>query len=281
MQPQRITHHSLRLCEEVGANDMLLACRVLPAGREGTSVFARTLDHGEEDSGEPVIIYPGETLVFRPGEFRVFLQDVDEQSPPGPVGYAPISNTIWTWFRVPPQSSATRFRLLSAAARRLDSAHALCVATLLSLRIPPNTPFLQTRSQFFEAWGHAELMCISLNRALSILDDIRCRFPAEEAFPESVSHLRSTITALRNAFEHIEDRALGNVRGEVHPDALSVFDQQELFSHGVLRYGDHSLSVATQVIPLLTDSRRYLFAAIAAEGTKKFNTEPIYAPFGD
>jgi hypothetical protein len=41
--------------------------------------------------------------------------------------------------------------------------------------------------------------------------------------PTSISSSQESLTAIRNAYEHIEDRALGQVNKKPHPEALTIF----------------------------------------------------------
>ena len=49
--PVEIRFLSTNVTPEVGANDGLVAVRVIPAGRDGTKVYGRTLKPGEVDPG--------------------------------------------------------------------------------------------------------------------------------------------------------------------------------------------------------------------------------------
>jgi hypothetical protein len=259
------------LTSEVGANDALLGVRVVPNGRDGTKVFGRTLAEGESDSGEPVSFYPyaGEELHFPPGSVRVSLRDVDREGQPGPDGYSPVSNTLWTWlfFGAPPDP--TIFRFLFAAARRLDTAHSLCANVLDALTDRPE-PFIKARQRLFGALGLAELMCVALGRAIDMLRDIPSQFGMQVTLHNSISTLSPALLEIRNAFEHIEDRALGNVRGKPHPDALSIFDQRDFVASGVLRYASYSLDMKSDVLPMLIESRRTILElAVATAGAAR------------
>lgn len=99
--PVEIRFLSVNVTPDVGANDSLVAVRVVPAGRDGTKVYGRTLKPGEVDLGTPVTYdpYAGEKLHFGPGSVQITIQDVDRMAKPGPDGYATISNTVWTWFK--------------------------------------------------------------------------------------------------------------------------------------------------------------------------------------
>ena len=115
----------------MGANDTPIGVRVVPAGRDGNKVFGRTLAYDEVDSGEAVTVYPGEELHFPPGSVQMFLRDIDRESKPEPDGYTAVSNTIWTWLSFGAPPDPTLFRLLFAAVRRLDTAHALYAAEIV------------------------------------------------------------------------------------------------------------------------------------------------------
>ena len=166
---------SFNLTSEVGADDILVGVRVVPAGRDGSTVLGRTLGYDETDAGEAITVRPGETLHFPPGSIRVFLRDIDRESKPSSDGYAAIANTIWTWVQVGSPPDPVLFRLLFATARRLDTAHALCAAALRALS-GPDEPFIKARARIFESLGHAELMCVALNRAIDMYGRIASEF---------------------------------------------------------------------------------------------------------
>jgi hypothetical protein len=174
-----------------------------------------------------------------------------------------VSNTLWTWlvFGAPPDPAF--FRFLFAAARRLDSAHSLCTDVLGALTDRPE-PFIKARQRLFAALGFAELMCVALGRAIDMLRSVPSQFSVPMPLPGNVSTLIPALREIRNAFEHIEDRALGNVHGKPHADALSIFDQRDLISSGVLRYASHSLNLRSEVLPMLVESRRLVLEVAAA-----------------
>jgi hypothetical protein len=76
--PVEVRFLSTNVTPEVGANDGLVAVRVVPAGRDGTKVYGRTLKSGEIDPGVPVTYdpYAGEELHFRPGSIQILIGDV-------------------------------------------------------------------------------------------------------------------------------------------------------------------------------------------------------------
>ena len=79
---------------------------------------------------------------------------------------------------------------------------------------------------------------------------------------------------MRNAFEHIDERAQGNAMKEEHSDAMTVFDQSNFFSSGILTYAGHSLDISREAVPAMVAGRQYIVAAAAAAGsTKTINGE--------
>ena len=218
LKPHAIRYLGVSLTPEVGANDALIGVRVVPAGRDGNKVFGRTLADGEPDSGEPVTFFPyaGEELHFPPGSVRIFLRDLDEGNLPGPDGYAPVSNTLWTWLIVAAPPDPTLFRFLFAAAQRLDTAHSLCVDVIGALT-DRQEPFIKARQRLFGALGLAELMCVALWRTLDMLQTIPAQFSVPVTLSTAVTAAFPALREIRNAFEHIEDRALGKVSHKARP----------------------------------------------------------------
>jgi len=163
--PTKVRFLSTNVTPEVGANDGLVAVRVVPAGRDGTSVYGRTLKPGEVDPGIPVTYdpYAGEELHFRPGSVQIAIQDVDRMTKPGPDGYATISNTMWTWLIVGGPTDPTLFRFLLAASRRLDTAHSLYTQVEAALG-SISGPYPNQREQAFAALGLSEVLCVALGK---------------------------------------------------------------------------------------------------------------------
>ena len=62
---------------------------------------------------------------------------------------------------------------------------------------------------------------------------------------------------MRNAFEHIGDRAQGKVnRTKIsHKDAWSIFNQPDFIALSVLRYKEHSLNFDEDALGALLDCR--------------------------
>ena len=275
MSIKPVTYISINLGTEPDPFGFLVGVRVLPAGRNGSTVFGRTLKHGESDSGEGIVLEQGEQLVFPSGSVQVTIHDVDRSNRPGPTGYAAIANSIWTWLNIPPYPNVELFNYLFAVARRLDSAHSLCVNALGRINAPQQDPSVNPKAQLFGALGDADLMCVALSRAYRMIKDIPGRFAVAAVVPHEVSILPA-LQDIRDAFEHIDERAMGAARRQQPQDALSIFGQADFFTSGILRYGNHSLDLRTQVMPALVAARKFVFdVASEKAGASKMPNVPI------
>jgi hypothetical protein len=76
--------------------------------------------------------------------------------------------------------------------------------------------------------------------------------------PTNISKSIQVVSEIRNAQEHIEDRALGRVRQRPDPQALTIFDYRRLLDDDEVVYAGHSLNLANEVPTLLLDARQYV-----------------------
>ena len=272
-----ITYISFNLGSDADVDSQLMVgIRVISTGRDGSTVLARTLNYGELDSGDGIILQHGERLLFPPGSVKVTIQDIDGGNTADSDGYVVIANTVWTWLQIGPSLDQNVFNYLFAAARRLDSAHALCASTMGEFDNPPDELFIKSRARIFRALGNAELMCIALNRADRMIKNIAAKWLVETTVPDEVGTILPALTAIRDAFEHIDERAMGNARHEQQTGALSIVNQIEFVTSGILRYANYSLDLRSQVIPALIASRKFILdVAIEKGGRAKTVNVPI------
>ena len=204
------------------------------------------------------------------------MADVDRYSKPEADGYAPVTNTVWSWLAIPPLVQDQTFvNYLLAASRRLDTAYTHCANALRVLTDPPNDVGFRAREARFNALGDAESMCVALSRAVRMIARAPETISTPIVVPEDVSAIEDALLAIRDAFEHIDERALGKARKENSTDALSVFDQSDFFTAGVLRYAEHSLDVRREAVPALVAGRRFIIEAATRAGLRKTITQPI------
>ena len=275
-----ISYISINLGPNIGANDAIVGVRVVPEGRIDNVIYGRTLNPGEPDTGQAIIVERGNKLVFKVGRVKISLADVDRYSDPEPDGYLPLANTVWTWLQIPPFPEESFFRFVFAAARRLDVAHSLYRDALRDLVSHPNEPFIKSRTRIFGALGNVALMCIALGRVVRMTLDLNSRFNLNTAVPRELIDIGGKLQAIRNAFEHIDERAIGRAHQESPNDARSIFNQEDLLTSLTVRYAEHSLNLKTQVIPVLTAGRRFIYESISETGSSKTVTTPIeFGPF--
>ena len=105
-----------------------------------------------------------------------------------------------------------------------------------------------------------------------MLNAMQRLFGIKTATPRELSTRREAIVQIRNAFEHIEDRAFGKAYGKPDGNALSIFDQPDFISNAVLRYRQHTLALRTDVVPILISARRFILdVAVEKQGSTRYN----------
>ena len=254
--------------------EFLTAGRIVPVRREGNKVFARTLRHGEVDTGESVTVQAGEQLVFEPGALSIDSRQIDAQSPKGLGDYAPVANTVWTWYRIAPEKLGF-FLFIFSLARRIDAAHALWALAIQARNKAREEGGIPRRSGFFNELATAEVAIIALHRGIDMVYSLIETFSLELAVPENVRNIRTAVAEIRHAFEHIDERAQGKPGRfqKPHPDALSIFNQPDFFGTSILRYKEHSLNFEDDVISALLDCREFIMAAIDARAAQSASNE--------
>ncbi|MDL5055394.1 hypothetical protein QQ056_17835 [Oscillatoria laete-virens NRMC-F 0139] len=262
---------SVHTTGEVGRkDDILMWVRVVPDGREGNTVYGRTLRPDEPDTGLAVQCRPGEHFALKPGALTYSVDNTDTSvATQFSNGYASITNTIWTWLTFYPTIESKPLpdeipRFLLSAARRLDASHESFL--LLHNKIENLKTVecgIKQRNLAFEIMGFVEIAIVAMNRALEMALQLHERYSLEASFPLSVRNKIPSLREMRNAYEHIEDRALGYVRGKPHIDAISIFNRERLYTEGIATYGNHELDIYNEAIQLLIDTRQYLKEATA------------------
>jgi hypothetical protein len=261
---QRI--EAIGLCEtaEVGRRDDLLTwLRIVPDGREGSTVYGRTLRYGEHDTGEAVHLRPGDAFSLRPDALMLELEAIDEQVAVSfDDGYRTITNTVWTWLAIGPDRSEEDARFLLAAARRLDACYRMISIVRVKLgELEDTQDAIPQRNLVYEIIGLVEMAVIAMNRALNMASQIGAHLTLCVPLPTLIAEKLPALKEIRNAYEHIEDRARGLVRGKPHPDALSIFNFERLFREQVVVYSSNELNLQGEATDLLVSARRYLKVA--------------------
>jgi hypothetical protein len=263
-----ISHLGFHATGEVGNNaDLVHSARVVPVRREGNLVYARTLKRGEPDDGRRVHVRPGDSVTFEEGSITAELDAIDDREQATESGYAPLTSVLSAWFsfgREHWDDNAVRYVL--AAARRLDMANEMFIK-VREIEAEINAgdlPGPQLRRRVFLIVGCIELAVISLGRAIMMILSAPERLRVVVPIPEEITRSYPAINAIRNAYEHIEDRAFGTVHGSASPQALSIFNYDTLFREDVIVYGPHTLDLTQQVETVLIEARATLKAMVAA-----------------
>jgi hypothetical protein len=253
---------------EVGCKeDLLTGVRVVPDGRNGSTVYGRTLRSDEPDTGLAPQLRPGDNFAFRAGSLVLSVDNVDiSAATKFEDGYSSIANTVYTWLSLYPNLNSKIIRkevsyLLLSVARRLDARPEVFSLLHSKLKERETVEYgIRQRNLIFEIRGLVEIAIVAMNRAFQMADRLGNRFSLSTPFPTSVKDKLVAIKNMRDAYEHIDNRAFGLVgqKSKPHPDALSVFNFERLFQEGIATYGSYGLDIYNEAIQLLVDTRQYL-----------------------
>ena len=250
--------------------DFLFGGRIVPVKREGNSVYVRTLRRGEEDTGEGVHLGLGDQLIFLPGALEIHSLDIDESdNPKGHGGYRPVANTVWTWHEIATEQLGFSLFLVSLA-RRTDAAHALWALAIQARDKARDDGGISQRQGHSKELAAAEMAIIALGRCYRMVCGLIKNHCPELQVPDSVTKTLEAVQEMRNAFEHIDERAEGKVdRKKVHSDAFTIFNQTDFVESSILRYKAHELNFESDVITALVDCRELIMDAIDARTKQK------------
>lgn len=272
---EAISHVGLHTTSQPGdMTGFVISMRAVPVRREGNVVYCRTLRRGEEDEGKRVHVRPGDSVTFEAGAVTIELDHIDSQEKPTASGYVPLTPVLWAWLMVGAADSdearATRIRYLLAAARRLDAVNSLVV--LIEERraeLAGEPTFGPTiRRALFDLIGQVEIAVVALGRVVDMILGASDRIGTTTAVPNAIADAAAAVKAIRDAYEHVEERALGHVRRRPHPIALTIFDHRDLIQNDRIIYGDHKLDLSSQLPTLLREAREFIKSA-ASDGNNQ------------
>jgi hypothetical protein len=252
---------SLNTTPDVGDTaGCLFSLRVVFLRREPGKVFVRTLRLGEPDDGRRVFVAPGEDLIVE--QIQAELAYIDTLEEPTASGYIPLTPTLAIWYSIGDREGereAARARYLLAAARRLDAANLDAISAVESYQALDDSmagPVL--RRTAFELLSRTETLIVALGRVIDIVMRAAADISATVEVPAALADRAAAVRALRNAVEHIEDRALGRVNRSPDPVALTLFDQSRLMTEGSIVYAAYELNLTSDVPELISASRKFL-----------------------
>jgi hypothetical protein len=123
------------------------------------------------------------------------------------------------------------------------------------------------------AVGDAELGVVAFGRAADMAAKLQEKLGLQASLAaESVATL-AELKPFRDAYEHIEERALGQVWGKPHPDARSAFDHDSLFLHRRVEYAG-SVVTLDALARLAADVRSVLKKAAGESLEPPSTTDP-------
>ena len=246
----------------------LLSARIVPVRREGNKVFVRTLRHDEEDTGEGVDIRAGDNLIFAAGDLTINSRQMDAQSKQGLGGYAPVANTVWTWYQIIGEEAGF-FIYFFALARRTDAAHALWALAIQERDKAKQEGAISQRIGFLNAMATAEVAIIALHRGFTMVSSLGDKFQLDVDVPPAVIKIGDAVREMRNAFEHIDERAQGKIgwSGGFDPEALTIFNQPDFIESSVLTYKNYTVNFKEDILSALLECREFIMSAIDARAT--------------
>ena len=255
------------------ASNFLIGGRLVPIKREGNVVYARSLRRGEEDTGEGVHIKAGDRLVIPKGELVIDSRDIDEyHNPKGLGGYRPVANTVWTWSQIATEQLGFFF-FFFALARRTDATHGLWASAIQAREKAKSEEGIIQRLGYFNALAEAEVAVIALDRCYLMIhgkNGLIEKYCPDLKVPDSIKNTREAVHEMRNAFEHIDERATGDIGGgRTNPEALTIFHQPDFVESSILRYKDYELNFESDVITALVDCRELIMDAIDERARQK------------
>jgi hypothetical protein len=254
--------------DQVGANDMMFGVRVVPDGRAPGVVYARTLRFGETDDGRRVHVRPGESLTLKPGALRAELDAIDEfyrkVDPARPEGS--LATALRVWFGIGNGHVPEIVMLTSAAAYRLDAAHHLLHHAEIarsSLVQANELPAAKQAAKTDELIHLVQEGIVALARCIALVESGIDQSSYYVPLPTVMAANRVAIKDIRDAYEHIDERALGRVgiKRVVDERSYMIFDHRPLVTNGQIEYFDHRLAISD--LPELLEACRTTIKVLA------------------
>lgn len=242
--------HSIAICEsdQVGANDTIYWLRVVPDGRDEGVVYGRTLRRDEADDGRRVHVRPGERFELPKGSVQIELDEIEdfykEIDPERPHGS--FAAVVRVWQRTAGIRPPELARVAQAAAHRLDAAtYSLHRATSIGqlLRSQDGSGGPRGVAALDEYLHLVQETIVALARCIALLDHARKHSGFDVPRHAVIERHREALKDLRDAYEHIDERALARAKGVVDERNLMIFEHTSLVRDGVISYFDHKLRV--------------------------------------
>ena len=138
-------------------------------------------------------------------------------------------------------SPAEEYRLVLSAARRLDIGHRQVERVRDGLATMPPLESPAGRQRTHEVVGDAEMGVWAIDKAVEIAMSLSGRYRIRTSVPQIVRDRQALLESLRDHYSHIDERALGRVKGKEDPTAAEAFEFPALIRDRVLTDGRDSL----------------------------------------
>lgn len=184
------------------------------------------------------------------------------ERPPRADGYRPISDPLWVWAALGGGASPIeQLRLVLLAARRLDSGHSQLIRVREAITSAPPLGSPAGRQAAHDLWGEAEMGIWALDKALEIALGLCGRFQVKATVPAVLRDKAPLISRLRNHYAHMDERALGKLKGHHDPAAVAeAFQFDALVLERRFTDGHDSLDLDDETTDLCIETRNYLVA---------------------
>lgn len=154
------------------------------------------------------------------------------------------------------------YNLFWSAARRLDTGHKQIERVRESLNSMPPLGSPAGRQHLHEILGDAEMAIWAIDKALEITLSLAGRYEIEVTVPATLREKQPLVGRLRDHYSHIDERALGRIKGKPDATANEALDIAALVLHPAFMDGrDDSLDIDTETTNLCIEMRDYLVKA--------------------
>lgn len=185
-----------------------------------------------------------------------------------PDGYEPLAIGLMSYAGLAGFPHEEEFWYMASAARRLDAAHRLFEQVREGLdSYKANQGGIE---ELFAVLGTVELAMVAMHRAVDMSYRAGNKLNVNTTWPAKVEGKRKAIAELRNAYEHIDDRALGmigpgkkaNDKKQAHTLFGNVYGAggigESLIKDRKLTYRQWSLGIDNEATDLFKLVREYL-----------------------
>jgi hypothetical protein len=184
---------------------------------------------------------------------------------PRPDGYEPLGLGLMVYAGASGFPYEEDFWYLISASRRLDTAHHM----FERVREGIDSGTARNMGGLFAILGDVELAMIALYRAVDMAYRAGTKLNVKTRWPQNVKRKQKAIEELRDAYEHIDERALGKIskrrvdKKQAHTIFDNVYRKGKSLGEGLIKdrkltYRQWSLGIDDEATDLFKSLRDYL-----------------------